>query len=1850
MFLPQIIIAEFSKPLKNTFMSSFTRAAFLCAFVFALWGPWATAQTYTPDSDITINTCAGTFQDSGGPNSDYSPGESYEVTICPDGSGGSHIKMVFSDYDFGETGSFCYYDGADSGAPLMGCAETFMESSFIVQATADNPSGCLTFVFEAGSGPTGEGWVGNISCQQACQNIFVELDGTNFPISPPDTGYIDICPGDRVAFQGRGVYPQNNTAYTQSDLTSTFEWDFGDGITAVGQNVSHIYDEPGGYNVQLTITDTEGCTNINFLDQRVRVSTKPDFTLLNTLPDRICVGDTLDLSASLMGDNMGSNIGLSSSPGQFSTSVALADSLALPDGDGVSYSTSLSVSTFQPGQVLNDINDLLSICVVMEHSWMHDLQIEMECPDGTSVVLQNQQQIGNEVFLGEPIDGDGFGGAPPAQGVGYEYCWTPNSTNGTWTEFSQLDDDGTVADYTLPPQDYASYEPLDNFVGCPLNGEWTITVTDLWQSDNGWIFEWGINLAPELYPNQESYDPGITDYFWEGNSTIFDYQGDSTDVRASPNYAGNLSYRLVSEDGFGCTFDTVLALQVLPFSHPDCYDCVENIAPIADTLICEGETVQLDAGNTEASTAEAPFVAEPRAYFEAVNHPPSNPFFSTIGVNSVNPPVLDDPLTQIESVCVNIETSWNSDLDLRLIAPDGQEMLLSNGNGGGSDNYTNTCFTPDAAQPITAGSGPFTGEFQPEGDWAALTGTTINGDWQLRATDAFGSPNDEGEFISWSITFASENEISYAWQGGGLSCTDCPNPLASPGTTTQYILTSNDSYGCVFQDTVQLGVVNDIAAPVVNCISNEETGVFFDWDAVGDFDQYEVNVIINGVPNGWEGPVNGTDYTVTDLNSGDEVALQVRVFTNGVQLNCDIAVGSSSCLYINCELALVENERSNVSCFNADDGRVDFSAGMGTPPYSFSLNGSTPKDNGVYENLAPGPYTIFVTDQEACADSISFDIIQPDSLSLNLQADAVVGCNGAADAVIHSEVTGGNGGFSYTWSDGEVGDTSVAENLTAGTYSLTVIDSLGCEAIDELTLNEPDSLLVSLQATLLSCAGQADGALEAIVNGGTPPYDYQWSDGQSSPTVEELPPGEYCLTVTDANGCTAVVCEELLEPATIWLDSITVQAVRCNGQSNGTLTVFASGGNGDFTYQWDDPLQQTGAQATMLSAQSYTVTISDQSGCTLVDTAVVTEPMPLSVNFELQPVNCNGGSDGQALSMPAGGTAPYSYEWENGQTEAEADNLAAGPYGLTITDANGCALESSVQIDEPEEPVSLLLTQTEQGCFGAGDNQVQAQASGGVGVFSYDWSNGQSNALGIGLDTIVYTVTATDDNGCTATANIEPEDLAPISFLIITNPPSCNGFDDGRLGINQISGGNGQVFEDYTINWSTGDNGPTADELAGGLTYSVTVTDGQGCSRVRERSLPDPAPITIRLTADSVGCFGGSDGQAAVAEVDGVLTPFSYAWDNGATMDSISGLNVGLYTVTVTDANDCVATASVEVEQPPALNATLEVTDNDCFGEQGGTIRVNPEGGSPGYTFAWSNGDLGREINKLEAGGYDLTLTDANGCEEIVEATVTEPMPILLSLTGEDPTCAGDTDGRIEAEAVGGTPPFRYSLDNEFFIANSTLIALSADSYRVYVQDNNGCVVSETITLNDPPPFTVDAGDERYTINLGDSIALEASVENAVGQVDFLWQAPYEGTLSCLACMRTTAQPEYSILYKLFAEDERGCRASDMVRVIVDKPRVVEVPTGFTPNGDRTNDRLLVHGQSPTVVNRFQVFDRWGELLYQARDFEVNDPDVGWDGSFRGKPADPGVYVWYLEVTYRDGQQAAFQGQTTLIR
>ena len=237
------------------------------------------SQSYQMDG-TPITDCGGFFQDSGGGTAGYGTNEDFTTVICPDGTSGTHIQLVFSGIDIGGNELIQFFDDdeATPGTQLDASFLNFPDNPFIIQATAANPTGCITIVFQSDSVDGGEsGWSADINCITNCQLITAELVSTTPAVMPADTGWIDICPGERVEFLGQGIYPQNGVAYQHSDLTSTFEWEFGDGEVAVGPNVTHVFEEPGGYVVQLTITDGMGCNNTNFISQRVRVAPYPSF-------------------------------------------------------------------------------------------------------------------------------------------------------------------------------------------------------------------------------------------------------------------------------------------------------------------------------------------------------------------------------------------------------------------------------------------------------------------------------------------------------------------------------------------------------------------------------------------------------------------------------------------------------------------------------------------------------------------------------------------------------------------------------------------------------------------------------------------------------------------------------------------------------------------------------------------------------------------------------------------------------------------------------------------------------------------------------------------------------------------------------------------------------------------------------------------------------------------------------------------------------------------------------------------------------------------------------------------------------------------------------------------------------------------------------------------------------------------------------------------------------------------------------------------------------------------------------------------------------------------------------------
>lgn len=2030
-----------------------------------------------------INDCSGTFYDSGGGAGNYGNNQNLTTTICSDGTTGTHIQINFSGVDLAPGDEICFYDGTTLAAPLLSCSGDYQPGSpFIIQATAANATGCLTVSFNSDASGTATGWAAVISCVPSCQTVLADLVSTNPAAVPADTGWIDICPGERVFFNGVGVYPQNGFSYPQSDLTTVFEWNFGDGDISYGPNTSHRYDEPGGYYVQLFLVDAQGCKSTNLISQRVRVAPRPSFHLPGVVP-AICAGDTIHLSAGLDSAATDKTLQVLPHESAFAVEGSRSDSLPLPDGTGIPYETTIYFTEFSPGQVLIDPNDLENICVNMEHSWARDIEISLTCPNGQSIILHNfGGQTGSQVYLGIPNDNDLFN---PIPGSGFDYCWTPNAPNPTWLQYANAN---LQFGGTLPAGDYTPFEPFSDLVGCPLNGEWTITVTDLWPIDNGFIFSWGIKFDDALYPNIESFTPQFTSWNWNTHPSIFYSSSDS--ISASPQNGGTAGYVFTVNDNFGCTWDTLITLPVLPFTHPNCHTCTGNYTPLSDTSVCVGQQVALNAASLSQDTFEVRFEAYPDYKIGNANHPHPSPYSSAIAVNSLGYNTLTNPLTQVSSVCVDIETDFDADLNIYLRAPDGKLLELSTGNGAAGDNYKITCFTPSATTPIIGSAAPFNGTYKPEGNWANLNNAQVNGDWKLVVSDGFGI-NQYGKVKWWGIGFNYFNTQTYTWTNTAtLSCNNCPNPVATPVANTTYTVTVKDKFNCQHLDTVTIQSSTTFPAPTgLNIISMSGNAMTWGWNAVPGASGYEINVNNSG----WVTANGNLSHTITGLTSGDVVFIQVRSIGGGP--NCPPDVAAAGAPFFVCNLSAVLNSTTPALCNSTATGSAFISVNNANPPVQFLANGSLPAyTNGDLIQIFPsGNNFVIVRDSVGCRDTVSFNIAEPAVIDISTSTTAAI-CNGDPNGTATATATGGAGSISFTWqpcSGGSVISGATATGLYAGCYRVIATDANGCSAVDSVTVGEPLPFTFNSSQTQISCNGGSDGTATIEVAGGTQPYHYAWDNSDTTQTADgldagfhyititdgvgcqvatfallteppvlmvdsvsaknascfdgnngtatvfaaggtqpysylwndpqnqvtqkavNLAPGTYSITVTDAKNCTFVTtatvgapaplaagftnvvdeqcafacdgaasvqvtggtgpynylwdapslpdgtpdvtdlcpgsyfvtvqdflgcttsgkvsiaaaipieihidsippaCASFQDgsifatvsggslpydiqwsngatgagisslacgtyqmtltdnagcvkidtivlscPAAIVVDSMRAVQVTCFGDNNGQITAFAQGGTGPLTYKWNDPAMQSGPVAVNLAAGNYTVTITDGNGCTSTASAQITQPSLLTVSAAKTDVTCFGGTDGTATANPVGGTTPYDFTWNWPQPGQTINNLPAGNYIVTVSDANGCTALTNVSVTQPATALQLIASQSRLACFGESNGESVAAAIGGNGpAYVYSWSNGQSGSTATGLTVGTISVTASDSKGCTTVQSVEIQQYEKIEVAIAFVPPSCYNRSDGQAAINLLNGGAGLGdTSKYNYLWNV-PGAPSSlylNNLTGGQTYTVTVTDLEGCSGSATITMTRPPEIEATIGIQNVSCFGAADGSAEVTAVSGANLPVTHTWDNSTTGPLVENLAPGTYLLHTVDAKGCTSNDTISITEPAPLELSFDLVALKCSYDSNAVLTAIIQGGTPEYIVQWSNGMTGIQIGDLGPGMYAAEITDANGCKLTDSIEVERPDSLMIQIEKTDPNCFGGSDGRIRLLVTNGQPPLRYSVNGGAFGGSSTFIGLGAGNYTFQIKDGNGCVSNFYDALGQPPQVGVTLSADSTSIVLGDSLQISADVFNTVGLVEFDWRSFLLENLVCLdspECSMIQVKPYQTNTYVVKVEDENGCRGEAQITIEVEKPRGVYVPTGFSPNGDINNDRLVVFGKSKQIRNvvTFNVYDRWGELVYQDQNFKVNDDTRGWDGHFRGKECDPGVYVWYVEVEYQDGYRETLKGNVTLIR
>lgn len=999
------------------------------------------------------------------------------------------------------------------------------------------------------------------------------------------------------------------------------------------------------------------------------------------------------------------------------------------------------------------------------------------------------------------------------------------------------------------------------------------------------------------------------------------------------------------------------------------------------------------------------------------------------------------------------------------------------------------------------------------------------------------------------------------------------------------------------------------------------------------------------------------------------------------------------------------------ACFGESTGSVSAVVILGGvvqpdpgPDFTFTWN-TTPENIQTLSNVPSGFYAVTVTDANGCESTASVTLSQPSQLNIlpNNTFITNASCSGSMDGAITITATGGTtatGQYTYSWSDGlgtVVATSSQVSNLNPGQYCVTLTDDNDCELVRCFNVGAQKVLSVNAIVADVSCNGLSDGQIVATGStSGAPadlPYTFTWSSFTTPPvntptssTLNDLPAGTYFLTMTDADaaGCQILDTFIVRQPEALLLSLIEQVNETCVVGNDGSATVGVTGGTYPYTYSWDDPAMQADSIATGLSEGNYTLMVTDANNCVQSLSVSILAPTPPTIlPIDDDAVSCPNDTDGTlTVNATPGGAAIAGYLWSNGGLSQTISNLGPGTYFVTVTAEDGCTAIDSAQVTSPD-PVTLdSIAVRSPDCPGFNNGQITVFAIGGTAPYRYIWSTNPNDTTTInplpGLVAGSYSVTVIDANNCAplvvpVTVNDPPTIVADFSDILGVSCPDDNACDGQATVEVSYSDGSAGVFN---VTWDSSgetDNGvtiSTANQLCRGE-QTVTINDGV-CGIIETIDIPSPPDIVIQVMTNPVSCNGLSDGTITLTPSGGT-GPFTFLWPaTGETTPTIEGLAVGEYTAVITDANGCSRTQTVEISEPDVLVLSIDpgltTPSVSCNGDEDGIIAVvynsndniNPVGNNP---FTWSGNvapSSSSVANNLPAGSYSVTITDTKGCMSFVDFTITEPSPIVAVIQDPvPPLCFGDPTQIIIDTIYGGNG--QMLLDYTFMIDNNGLnfppdqpATVFAGTHIVTVMDIDGCTYEETVEITQPAQIQVNFSPPRVVVELGDSTQiLQPIIISTLPIESFQWTPSDALSADNVQTPRITTELFGNQEYTLNVMDINGCVGMGSVFVELDANRNIYIPNVFSPNGDGPNDEFRIFAcTGVTAIKDVKIFDRWGELVFQA-DSLAPDCFGGtrlWDGRLNGRNMNPGVYVYLIEVEFLDRVTLLYRGDVTILR
>ena len=1020
----------------------------------------------------------------------------------------------------------------------------------------------------------------------------------------------------------------------------------------------------------------------------------------------------------------------------------------------------------------------------------------------------------------------------------------------------------------------------------------------------------------------------------------------------------------------------------------------------------------------------------------------------------------------------------------------------------------------------------------------------------------------------------------------------------------------------------------------------------------------------------------------------------------------------------------ISSSKEDLTCFGESNGKIDvtINAVSHALPYHYSwtngVNIQNSSSSETLENLEAGPYFLSVIDANNCQLITGETIMEPENIVVEQYVNNKSCFDGVNDGFIELVVSGGTPPYSYFWSNGA--SSSSIYNLDAGQYDVTIRDLNDCEKTMSFEIISPPQLTYVSNKHDVLCHGDATGEILIQEIGGLPPYSVNWNTSASGNSLNNLEAGTYEFTLSDSQGCSKDGSIEIIQPSAPLNVTLSKSDVLCYGENTGSCSAEISGGEAPFTLRWSSLNQGVLAEtSTILSnkqAGLYTLEVKDKNNCTSTQSITINQPaFPITSNEVVQHVNCFGINDGNINPNISGGTEPYQFNWSTGISSSIISNLSGGAVTLDVLDFNNCSTSFDYFIESPEKVLTIDALKTDVLCKGDNTGNISVTIDGGTPSYDIEWANGANTAELENLHAGSYSVLVKDANNCeTESIVIIEEPAENIQLTSAITNVLCYGESTGAIEL-VVTGGTGS----FTYQWENENNvflsasGSQLNGLSAG-SYGVNIKDENNCESISFFEIQQPQePLTSSVSSTNVTCFNEENGTITL-DVSGGTIPYSFEWSTGELSQNLASLPAGAYSVLVTDANDCAISSQAVVTQPSApLIASTFGQDVKCFGDNNGSVNSFVSGGTAPYQFDWSNGASTPTIQNLPVGVYSLQLTDANGCQAFSGAVIGQPSELFIDVTSEDVSCFNYEDGQIVVNVEGGKLPYFFAWGNENSILlnnpSETISELRAAEYLVRVRDNNNCVKSETIFINQPDIFTSSVTIENTSCKDFSDGGATVEVEGGVAPYSITWD---DGNSD----FSISSYPKGT--YSYLVEDNQGC--TNRGQAIIGEPNALvgEGQVFETSCADKSDGQIVVSasggtfpfsftwssGQNTSQIDQLEsgnytVFIEDDNGCQLSLDFTIpfnqeeclvipntftpngdnyndtwiigdaefyDDLEVHvfnkwgeeiftskgeyepWDGTFKGSPLPAGVY--YYVIYLRDAENTKFTGSITIIR